>query len=400
MNEIWQIPLAPPDYPFTGSSPYSVQFTFFFHQPQSIQLMSDALQRTLEHFYPVKSQLILEHGRFYLQPGNEINLEVIEHKSEECLPIVSLPSELEEFYLEVKAEENSPLARFCLHQYQDGALLVANIAHCVVDGYSFFYFMSSWARECRGESYGLPCHERERLIPDTTHNIFSNNSNTFIAQFSQITGLAVRHERQFTNVGRINWEANAIPPDKINELKATCLPNQPSDNSILCAYLWQKYAQLWHACDEPETLLSLNCALDFRRIYRKVIPRLYFGNAFKETRIQLPLERVLNSSLGELAKQIQSSVQRQRPSDIDQFLLALDTFHNRYGVERMPSLHVSDPESGMLITNLSKAPLQDLDFGSGAPFALMPLVSATRVGVILPSSKGIVATIANPITGG
>ncbi|MCM1983250.1 acyltransferase [Lyngbya confervoides] len=396
MIEPFRIPLAPPDYPFTGPSPYSIQFAFFFRQPQPAQAISDALQQTLAQFYPVKGQLVLEENCFYLQPGASIRLEVIEH--EECLPRVSLPSGLANFYQEVKAEVHAPLAQFCLHQYPDGSLLVANIAHCLVDGYSFFYFMSAWARDCRGEAYRLPCHDRARLIPDSIDDQAPQEETAFDQQFTQQTGLSVHQERQFPGIHEIVWEENRISAEQLDHLKARCLPDQPSDNAVLCAHLWKQYGQIWQGGEAPETRLSLSCALDFRRIYRKVIPPNYFGNAIKGTRCQLPLDHVRTLSLRDLAMQIQSSILGQRPGDIDQHLLALHTFRDRYGVKRMPCLHVSNPETGLLITNLSRIPLKDLDFGLGAPFAMVPLVSAARVGVILPSDGGLTVMMAHPLS--
>ncbi|PZD73774.1 hypothetical protein C1752_01540 [Acaryochloris thomasi RCC1774] len=392
----FSIPLAPPDYPFTGRNPYSIQFVIFYDHILSAKSLSESLQKTLTHFYPVSGQLVFKHNRAYIQPCSEpTKLEVVEHSSDERIAIATLPSELAAYSLEVKAEADKPLARFCLHQYHNGSALVVNMAHCLVDGYSFFYFLSSWAKACRGETYRIPNHERDRLLSVSNNKDAGLDDRDFDTAFSQNTGLFIKGERQFPDIDAIAWESFPISHSSLTALKESCLPGKFSDNAVLCAYLWKQYSQRWHPEADPATVLTLNCAVDFRRIYRKVIPLNYFGNAIRGATCQLTLAEMYSLSLAEIAQRLNAMILGQRTTDIEQALASLEAYRETYGMEKMSHLHVSDPTAGLLVTNLSRIPLGELDFGKGQPISLVPLVPAARVALLLPNDGGVTVTVAH-----
>ncbi|NJN39119.1 MAG: hypothetical protein HC790_11040, partial [Acaryochloridaceae cyanobacterium CSU_3_4] len=374
-------------------------FALCFDQVLPPQPLKDALQQTLIDFYPVAGVLHLEDNTVFIQQQSKlVDLEVIEHPDGQDRPTAMLPSELAEFYLEVKAELHTPkpLARFCLHQFHNGSVLVVNISHCLVDGYSFFYFLSAWAKVCRGESYRVPCHDRHNLIPNIENVGDLARVDDFDATFSHRTGLSIHQERQFANIAHIEWESLLICNQELDALRQSCHPQKLSDNSILCAYLWKKYAQHWHHGSDSDLMLQLTCAIDFRRIYRKVIPLNYFGNAIKGATCVLTLEQIQNLSLVEIGQHLQLMVLGLRTTDIEQHLSYLEAYRHTYGMEKMSNLHVANPDTGLLVTNLSRLSLAELNFGQGSPLVLVPLVPAARVAVILPIHAALTVTVAYP----
>ncbi|MGF1601472.1 MAG: acyltransferase [Thermosynechococcaceae cyanobacterium] len=395
------IPLAPPDYPFIGASSYSIQFAIFYDRILPAASLSKSLEKVLADFYPVSGQLIIEYNRAYVQPQlDPVDLDVTEH-SGEIQPSTALPSDLAAFFLEVKAEPDHPLARFCLHQFRNGSVLVVNMAHCLVDGYSFFYFLSSWAKACRGEPYRSPNHDRDKLLNVFKLDVSKNKdalleTSDFNVTFSQKTGLTIHEERQFPDIDAIAWDAFPLSHSSLTALKESCHPRPCSDNAVLCAYLWKQYGQLWHPDADPATELSLNCAIDFRRIYRKVIPLNYFGNAIKIATCRLALADLRHLSLADIAQRLNTMILGQRAGDIEQALANLEAYRETYGMKKMSNLYVSDPLAGLLVTNLSRIPLEELDFGQGTPISLVPLVPAKRVALLLPSNDGVMVTVAHP----
>ncbi len=58
------------------------------------------------------------------------------------------------------------------------------------------------------------------------------------------------------------------------------------------------------------------------------------------------------------------------------------------GVEDMETVHVVHPRSGLLVTNLSRLPLNQLEFGPGVPVGVHILTPVERGAVILPADDG------------
>jgi hypothetical protein len=55
----------------------------------------------------------------------------------------------------------------------------------------------------------------------------------------------------------------------------------------------------------------------------------------------------------------------------------------------MEETHVRHPQHGIIVTNISRLPMQSLDFGAGLPTAFRALPSAERGAAILPAEDGV-----------
>ena len=55
------------------------------------------------------------------------------------------------------------------------------------------------------------------------------------------------------------------------------------------------------------------------------------------------------------------------------------------------------PESGIIITNISKLPVRDLDFGKGPPKEVLTYAEVTRSAAILPAPGGVEILAASPV---
>ncbi|MEJ2737540.1 MAG: hypothetical protein P8189_28955, partial [Anaerolineae bacterium] len=59
------------------------------------------------------------------------------------------------------------------------------------------------------------------------------------------------------------------------------------------------------------------------------------------------------------------------------------------GLTAMEEIHVRHPQHGMVVTNISRLPIQSLDFGAGIPIAFQALPSTDRGVAILPAEDGV-----------
>jgi hypothetical protein len=66
----------------------------------------------------------------------------------------------------------------------------------------------------------------------------------------------------------------------------------------------------------------------------------------------------------------------------------------------MEEIHVMHPQDGLLVTNISGLPVQNLEFGSGTPTGFQVLSSAQRAAAILPAQDGVDVRVYHPLGSG
>src|SRR5262249_52137682 len=136
-----------------------------------------------------------------------------------------------------------------------------------------------------------------------------------------------------------------------------------SSNDLLTAWLAKNYGA--NSINGAEELL-LTCALDYRRIHPD-LSQLFFGNAVQCAIARFDREEINEINLGMLAKRIRDSVDAIDLPAIKDTLLCLEELRTAYGLRVIEECHVTHPESGFFVTNMSRIPVSELDFGSGSP---------------------------------
>ena len=142
-----------------------------------------------------------------------------------------------------------------------------------------------------------------------------------------------------------------------------------SHNDVACALLWQEHMATV-AVDEKE--VSLVNPVDFRRVLAG-FPHNYAGNAVVLSRTDILRDELLAAPIGNTARLIRANLLRVNDNYIQNSVRALTsrlTKDPRHGCD---TIHITNPCSGILMTNLSRLPLDGLDFGNGTPLSCMPL---------------------------
>src|SRR4030042_5584546 len=155
------IPLSPVDHLFTG--PLSQPITFAFHY--SSRLDPDALRKSLDwtlgHFPLLRSQLekISDTDYGFRITGDGLSFE--------CQESDARPdsASIEAFIMSVRSGEGEPLTKIRLILYPEKSTLAVSISHAIVDGFSYFHFLSSWVRLHKGERILPPSSDRDGLFP-------------------------------------------------------------------------------------------------------------------------------------------------------------------------------------------------------------------------------------------
>ena len=86
---------------------------------------------------------------------------------------------------------------------------------------------------------------------------------------------------------------------------------------------------------------------------------------------------------------VRQAVARVKQEYVSGALETLERLRQQRGLAAMEEIHVRHPRHGMVVTNISRLPIQSLDFGAGIPTAFQALASAERGAAILPAEDGV-----------
>ncbi|HTU63407.1 MAG TPA: hypothetical protein VMF89_33325, partial [Polyangiales bacterium] len=98
-------------------------------------------------------------------------------------------------------------------------------------------------------------------------------------------------------------------------------------------------------------------------------------------------------SLGQLATRIQQSVSRVFASNPRERVATLEALRRLHGLRGPQSVQLRHPQRGMVVTNMSRLPLAQLDFGCGAPTTARLVVEVSGMAAVLPARDGVSVTV-------
>jgi hypothetical protein len=393
MSEV-AVRLSPTDHVFTGIGSYAIEFAFAYQDKIDPVPLRRSLDRTLETFWPLRSKLArIEEHTFGFLPADDGLIFRTSRSSE----VFEDADDVARFVDPVESVEGEPLTRIKLTQTPRGSVLGLSISHALVDGFSLFHFLASWSRVFQGQRILNPSCQRELLTPKAVVQERSVTPDDVLSR----CGLFWAGKRQPVSRERLREERLLVSKEKMNDLLAEAEKDCQValyHNDVLTAYLWKRCVTLWDQGDGNPTTY-MNCPVDFRRILRAV-PRTYFGNALCFATASIDYRRLVEASLGELALLVREAVRQVRQDYVSGSLQTLERLRRQRGLAVMEEMHVVPPHHGMLVTNISRLPVQGLDFGAGSPTGLRAPSSTPRGAAILPAEDGVEIRVFHPVTGG
>ena len=375
------IALSPLDHVFVGAGSYPIEFVFEYDSLLDPELLRAGLGKVVTDFPPITSHLVrLSAHQYGFQSGaEEPIMEVAE--SDQSL---GNWSEASCFIDSVSTRERELLFRAKLTQTPKGSVLGVSFSHAIGDGFSFFYFLSSWCKAVRGEEWARPCHDRSQLtrpLPDPLPDVTS--------PWHPRAGFFRGRKREDLERSQIQWHRHLFREDAFLELLAEAgdaCDVRLSRNAVVSAYLWKTYVPQWgNPTCEPHAFI--HCPVDFRR-FDRAVSKNYFGNAVCMATAAMDFKELQHVSLGDAAVRIHEAIRAVRTDAVAAMLENLEMEKRSGSVDAMESIHIVHPGTGLLVTNLSRLPLNQLDFGAGVPTGLHILTPAQRGAVILPSNEG------------
>jgi shikimate O-hydroxycinnamoyltransferase len=388
------IPLSAIDHVFTGVGAYSIGFVFAYKNTIDSARLRSSLDETLEQFLPLRSKLIkISENSYGLQPADD----GLSFETTTSSEIFEDSTDVSRFLDPAYSMEGEPLTKIKLTQTPRGSVLGVSVSHAVADGFSYFHFLSSWSRTFQGKRILSPSHQRELLMPETSDRQKLITPDDILTR----CGFFWAGKRHASPREQIYEERLFISKDTMGKLLAEAEEECGVPlfyNDVITAFLWKKYITKWNeGKNNPVTYVS--CPFDYRRVLR-ILPRTYFGNALCCATASIDYENLVHASLGKLALLIRKAVGQVKEDYVLGSLEALGSLRRQRGLAAMEEIHVMHPQDGLVVTNISRLPVQNLEFDSGTPTGFQALSSAPRAAAILPAQDGVDIRVYHPLGSG
>ncbi|HYN42110.1 MAG TPA: acyltransferase [Thermoanaerobaculia bacterium] len=373
------VPLSPIDTVFTGRGAYPIEFVFAYDGTIDAGRLEESLRRVLTAFPPAGSRFVrLPDGSLAFEPyEGGCTFRVAQS------PTDYADTERKTIFLDpVDGREGEPLGRVLLTRTPNGCILGVSLSHAVADGYSYFYFLSSWARLFRGEPFPPPSHAREALVPPF-------DGPTKAPGFLDAGGLFRAGPRPEVDRAHLRIDRHVLSRAELVAMHEEAQAGNPvrlSHNDTAAAWLWKKCLVEWTDPD-PSLDTYLSCPVDFRRLH-PAVGSTYFGNAVVLATASIPRGELAAAPLGDLATRVRRAVDAVDTEAVRRSLLALERLRRAEGLGAMEECHVVHPRQGLLLTNLSRLPVPEVAFDAGPPVAFDILTPGVRGAVALPEPGG------------
>ncbi|MBN1895615.1 hypothetical protein JW906_14045 [bacterium] len=381
---------GPVDYLFTGAGSQPITFAFFYPSGLNPDQLKKSLDEIVRHFPLVNSRLV-RHGDTEYRYSPEGGMDFRVQDSDRTF---RKDRELKNYITPVVTSEGNPLSRIVLTRTTDGSVLGVSLSHALVDGFSFFHFMSSWARLARGDRFLEPGLDRHGAFPAfqdsgraTGEKDIFEHCGLFYGEMRPDSRAGSREERLFIS----KEELKSMVDEARQRLPDVLL----SENDLITASIWKKHLPGWTSA-EGDTQTHVTCPVDFRRIL-KSLPKNYFGCAVCFTTATASLDDLDQSSIEELALLVNRSVRKMNQDAVIRFLQAFNALRMQEGPAAFQKIHLKHPQNGLIVTNLTRMPVRDLDFGSGAPSDFLIFSEVPGGAAVLPAENGIEIVLLHPI---
>jgi shikimate O-hydroxycinnamoyltransferase len=376
-------PLTPVDYIFTGVGSQPITFALYYPKTLDPQALQTSLKETLAHFPILGSQLkkISEDDCEFRLCDGGLTFDVRESSQ-----TFDESSGVEQYIAPVSSVEGKPLTKIVLTQTLGGSVLGVSVSHALVDGFSYFHLLSSWARASRGDIIIPPFLERDVFLSSinvqpraiSPEDVYKDCGLFYGGKRSQTRAERSNEERIFISNESITSHIEAAKRDHDTSL---------TENDVITALLWKRYVPLWNIeTDNPETYVT--CPFDFRRVL-KDFPKNYFGCALCFATASIGFSSLLKASVEDLAILIRNSVNRIKPDYVFNSLNTLAGLRQQGGLAAMEEVHLRHPRHGLIVTNLTRLPLRDIDFGFGPPADFRAYAEVMGSAAILPAKEGV-----------
>ena len=367
-----QLHISQVDTIFANGS-YTIEFMLYYKNKINTQKIKSALRKLSTDFWPIfgKYESGIIHFDTYVE-GDCFEEEVI---NEDFNFDLSYREFYDKFHDAVPANLKK-LFFLKTIQYKNGTVLIPKMKHLAGDGYSYFYFLSVLAQISQSNTIPLKGW-LIRLLARPNHN------RTILKEFK----LPDIEFTQFKIAQNVTINDEFISKSDVRKMIREIADNadqKVSTNDILSAMVVKKLIEVQK--DNIGDEYVLNIPIDVRRNV-KDYGQKFFGNGLMFNQIHFKTEHILKSEIGEIAIQIRQGMPEISTQSYKDYLQSLENIISK---KQTDLLKPYDPETGCLVTNLSRLPANRLNFGSGNPDLIFPLTVGKNAASVLADDKNFI----------
>ncbi|HSB95849.1 MAG TPA: acyltransferase [Spongiibacteraceae bacterium] len=254
-------------------------------------------------------------------------------------------------------DRHTPLLQIKLSTFLQGSILGIAVSHVFCDGISTIDFLNSWAAYARNASApAAPAWQRHTLKSVAEDSDKSNLPTAMIELeqplqfYAELVACEIFHlpaallERLYKKYGTVDTAA-------------------ASPANILTAYIFLTLARCRLQADEP-------CSLTLVYNTRKILGLAsdYLGNAVALRSLQWTCKQIIELGVAALARSIRQLYPAITANDLRREQKFMEQkMTDGTAAQFLPEASYRMLTGGVLINNVAKFPLYDLDFGSGRP---------------------------------
>jgi hypothetical protein len=345
---------------------YPIEFLLFYEYKINTKTIRKALKRISSSFWPLFG--IYNDGKIQSSKYSEEKFYNELKYNEDFNPTTDEMQILRK-YCRVNPIQMEGLFFLSILQFKNGTVIIPRMNHLVGDGYSYFYFLSVLATLSFSSYIPFKEYAIRRLASPKL------NRTVLKAYHFNKTDIKEPFEHQNCTL-RIEKVQKTYVKDEIKKIKS--IDNiSVSTNDILSAMVFKKSFEKQK--ERIDNRFTLSIPIDVRRQVNELGPK-FFGNGIMIHHLKLNVDDLEEVAHPELALKLRRSIPAINTESYLEYLSKLESEMEQSSIH---SLSPYDPEKGCLITNLSRMPVQKLNFGSGTPVLIFPLTMGKNSTAIL-----------------
>jgi hypothetical protein len=345
---------------------YPIEFLLFYDAPIETNRLRNSLKRLYRSWWPLFGSYadgLIRSERF----EDEALLDE-EIRAEDFL----IPASGAEFFKECR-EFSRPLLDRLFHlsiiRFRNGTMLIPKLNHLAGDGYSYFTFLAFFAAMTRGSQIPLRSAFLGMMVTP-------NHRRTVLKRFR----MGVTPPSPAPESGNTRIEYEEIPVAEVQSVAGDLSDRMElriSANDVLSAMTLRKIAE--RQDDEGIATINLSIPIDVRRMVTEY-GRRFIGNALQIHTLSFEREELLSAPIEQVIVKIRDSMPAITRESYRNYLTCQEERIERLDPD---AFRPFNPDTGCLVTNLTRMPVERLDFGSGPPVLVYPLTTGRRAAALM-----------------
>ena len=356
---------------------YPIEFLFYFKEELNTKKIRNTLKKLSAVFWPMFGEY--EDGIISFEKYVEDEYYDEEVVNQE-FAIPTTEKERLEIYSQYCLPDTKKLFQLKITQFENGMILVPKMMHLAGDGYSYFFFLSS-----------LAILSQHTLFPSKSSlmQLFTkpHHSRTALKNFS-FKGMDLNLLQQPSQITIAFDEILRKDVQSLIREVAESKNVRISTNDVLSAMAVKKLSGVQKEFEGE--FVELTIPIDVRRQVKEY-GRRFFGNGIMLHKMMLKKENIENLPTEEIAVQIRKSMPSVSKQSYVDYLTMLEEIISEGKTEKFRPF---DPTSGYLVTNISRLPIDRLNFGTGPPDLIYPLTLEKNAAAVMAKNENFILRFA------